>query len=319
MAWRVFIDGAHGTTGLELRDRLAGRDELELLQLPAERRRDPEARAELLNAADLVFLCLPDDAAREAVALLAPDNERTRVLDASTAHRTAPGWVYGLPELSAEQRRQIAAARRVAVPGCHATGFALLVAPLVAAGVLPPDQPLTAFSVTGYSGGGRAMIEEYEGQGPLPEALTSPRLYALGLRHKHLPEMQAICGLAHPPLFTPIVGSFRRGMVVSVPLWPSSLPRPVEPEEVHALYADHYADEPFVRVQPFPADAALDRGFLPATTCNGTNRVELFVFGHRDQLLLAARLDNLGKGASGAAVQCMNLMLGLPETAGLTA
>lgn len=316
----VFIDGRHGTTGLKIDERLSIREDIELITLPDAQRKDTEARAQCINAADIVFLCLPDAASRESVALLAEDNTRTRFLDASTAHRTHPDWVYGLPEKSPEHRKAIAHARKVAVPGCHASGFVLLVHPLVQAGLLPPNTPLSAYSLTGYSGGGKEMIAHYENGGnPLPEALKSPRMYGLGLDHKHLPEMQAQTGLSAPPIFTPVVGPFAQGMLVGVPLWPSWLTQAMTPEALTDFYRTHYAEQVFVRVMPTGAQGVSDAGFLPATACNGTNRVEIFVLGHNDQLFVAARFDNLGKGASGAAIQCMNLMLGQDEALGLVA
>ncbi|MEO8038701.1 MAG: N-acetyl-gamma-glutamyl-phosphate reductase [Betaproteobacteria bacterium] len=319
MTWKVFIDGRHGTTGLKIDERLADRDEIEVLAIPEDRRKDPAAKAAVINDADIVFLCLPDSASRESVALLAPANGKTRFLDASTAHRTHPDWTYGLPELDAGQRGRIRQAAKVAIPGCHASGFILLAHPLVAAGIVPADHPLTPFSVTGYTGGGKEMIASYEAPATLPDAMKSPRFYALGLKHKHLPEMQAISGLTHAPLFTPIVGDFAQGMVVAVPLLPRTLPKAVTPQSLQTFFADYYRGETFVKVMPFDSAPLLDNGFLPATACNDTNRAEIFVFGHAEQILLAARFDNLGKGASGAAIQCMNLMLGLDEARGLAA
>ena len=318
MSYKVFIDGRHGTTGLKIDERLAGRAEIEILTIPEAQRKDAAVKAEYINRADVVFLCLPDAASRESVSLLAAGNTRTRFLDASTAHRTDPDWAYGLPELNAGQREKVARAQKVAVPGCHASGFIMLMHPLVAGGIVPADYPASTYSITGYSGGGKEMIASYEEAGELGDAMKSPRFYALGLAHKHLPEMQKVTGLDAPPLFTPIVGNFAQGMVVAVPLLPRLLPRTPGPEDVHRLLAEHYKDQPFVHVMPLDATPALDNGFLPATTCNDTNRAELFVFGHRDQILLAARFDNLGKGASGAAIQCMNIMLGLSEDSGLS-
>jgi len=318
MTFKVFIDGRHGTTGLKIDERLAGRREIEILTIPEERRKDAAVKAEFINTADVVFLCLPDAASRESVALLAPGNTRTRFLDASTAHRTHPDWVYGMPELRG-QRERIKNSQRVAVPGCHASGFILLVQPLVAAGLIPADFPLSTYSVTGYSGGGKEMIASYETGKPLPDSMRSPRMYALGLSHKHLPEMQAVCGLTYRPLFTPIVGNFAQGMLVSVPLISRTLPGAPVAETLHARLCEYYADETFVQVMPFAGGNMLDQGFLPATTCNNTNRAELFVFGNGEQILLTARFDNLGKGASGAAIQCMNLMLGLDEATSLQA
>lgn len=318
MKYKVFIDGRHGTTGLKIDERLAGRTDVEILSIPEAQRKDPRVKAEYINAADAVFLCLPDAASRESVALLAPGNTRTRFLDASTAHRTHPDWVYGMPELHG-QRARIRASQRIAVPGCHATGFILNVAPLVAGGLMPADYPFSVFSLSGYSGAGKEMIAQYETPERLPDAMKSPRLYALGLAHKHLPEMTALCGLAHAPLFTPVIANVAQGMLVSVPLLPRLLPGKPGPEAVHAHLAAYYANETFVKVMPLGGTEGLEAGFLPATACNDTNRAELFVFGHAEQILLVARFDNLGKGASGAAIQCMNAMLGLPETTSLQA
>jgi len=319
MTWKVFIDGRHGTTGLKIDERLAGRDEIEVLSIPEAQRKDPAAKAAVINSADVVFLCLPDAASKESVGLLEPGNTRTRFLDASTAHRTNPDWVYGLPELDRGQRERIRKAQKVAIPGCHASGFILLARPLVAAGLVPADHPMTVHSVTGYSGGGKEMIASYEQPPTLPESMKSPRFYALGLQHKHLPEMKTISGLVHAPLFTPIVGNFAQGMVVAVPLLPRMLPKQATPASLHEFFAGHYRGETFVKVMPLDTAPVLDNGFLPATACNDTNRAEIFVFGHAEQVLLAARFDNLGKGASGAAIQCMNLMLGLDEARGLAA
>jgi N-acetyl-gamma-glutamyl-phosphate reductase len=319
MTYKVFIDGRHGTTGLKIDERLAGREEIEILTIPEDQRKDPAVKAEYINRADVVFLCLPDAASKESVGLLAAGNTRTRFLDASTAHRTHPEWVYGLPELNAGQRERIRNAQKVAVPGCHATGFILLAHPLVAAGIVPADQPFSTYSITGYSGGGKDMIASYETPVELPQSMKSPRFYALGLQHKHLPEMKVISGLAHAPLFTPIVGDFAQGLVVAVPLLPRTLAQPVDPQTLHRFFADYYQGETFVRVQPFGDASVLDNGFLPATACNDTNRAEIFIFGHGDQVLLTSRFDNLGKGASGAAIQCMNIMLGLDEGRGLAA
>lgn len=318
MKYKVFIDGRHGTTGLKIDERLAAREDVEILTIPDAQRKDPRVKAEYINAADAVFLCLPDAASRESVALLAPGNTRTRFLDASTAHRTHPDWVYGLPELHG-QRTRIRASQRIAVPGCHATGFILNIAPLVAGGLVPADYPFSVFSLSGYSGAGKEMIAQYETPAGLPDAMKSPRLYALGLAHKHLPEMTALCGLAHTPLFTPVIANVAQGMLVSVPLLPRLLPGKPGPEALHAHLSAYYADETFVKVMPLGGVEGLDAGFLPASACNDTNRAELFVFGHAEQILLVARFDNLGKGASGAAIQCMNAMLGLPETTSLQA
>ena len=308
--YKIFVDGSAGTTGLRILDRLAGRPELELVSLPEADRKNLDARAEACAKADLVFLCLPDAASREIVPLI-PAN--VRVLDTSTAHRTAPGWVYGLPEL-AGQRARIVEAARVAVPGCHATGFAVLAAPLVQMGLLPPDYPFTVTSLTGYSGGGKSMIADYRADGR-PAALDSPRSYGLGLHHKHLPEMQAVCGLAAPPAFVPVVADYYCGMQTILPLHMALAKAPAG--ELARALAGYYAGQSQITVHPL--GEVPENGFLASNALAGTDRLEIYCTASPDgsQILLAALFDNLGKGASGAAVQCMNLMLGLPETAGL--
>ena len=308
--YKIFVDGSAGTTGLRILDRLAGRPELELVSLPEADRKNLDARAEACAKADLVFLCLPDAASREIVPLI-PAN--VRVLDTSTAHRTAPGWVYGLPEL-AGQRARIVEAARVAVPGCHATGFAVLAAPLVQMGLLPPDYPFTVTSLTGYSGGGKSMIADYRADGR-PAALDSPRSYGLGLHHKHLPEMQAVCGLAAPPAFVPVVADYYCGMQTILPLHMALAKAPAG--ELARALAGYYAGQSQITVHPL--GEVPENGFLASNALAGTDRLEIYCTASPDgsQMLLAALFDNLGKGASGAAVQCMNLMLGLPETAGL--
>ena len=306
MTTHVFIDGAAGTTGLEIRERLTGRTEFTLITLDDAQRKDATARRAALNEADVVILCLPDDAAREAVALI--DNDRTRVIDASTAHRTAPGWVYGLPEITGHA--QVAGASRVSNPGCYSTGFIALVAPLVRAGLVAPETPLTCNAVSGYSGGGKAMIAEFE-SGTAP---TAWRTYALSLAHKHVPEMQAHCGLAHAPLFAPSVAILNRGRIVEVPLHLSALPGLPTPESLLVAWLHAYAGSPIVQVvQDF------DEATLTIERLSACDRMELFLFAGKDgaQARLVAALDNLGKGASGAAVQNLNILSGLNETAGL--
>ncbi len=306
MTKTVFIDGAAGTTGLEIAERLAGRREFSLLTLDDTRRKDADARREALNDADFVILCLPDDAAREAVAMIA--NDRTRVIDASTAHRVAPGWVYGFPEVSGHDA--VADAARVSNPGCYSTGFIALVAPLVRAGLLPADWPYICHAVSGYSGGGKALIERFEADGDI-----AWRGYALALGHKHVPEMQAQCGLAIGPLFSPAVIPAHRGMVVEVPLPLGVMPGAASPDALRTALADFYGASPVVVMGEAPNDGEM----LLRASDAGDDRIALFVFGNADasQARLVARLDNLGKGASGACVQNLNIMAGLPETAGL--
>lgn len=309
----VYVDGQEGTTGLKIHSMLAGRADLEVLSIAPDRRKDPMERARLLNEADVSFLCLPDDAAREAAALVT--NPRARLIDASTAHRTDQKWAYGLPELAPGHREHIAQSRRVSNPGCHATAFILLARPLMDAGLLPPDLTLSATSITGYSGGGKKMIEAYEAGGDAE--LDSPRPYALGLAHKHLPEMTLHSRLSSAPIFMPIVGPFLQGLTVSIPLDLTSLDSGVSGESLHNCLAGRYEHESFIRVMPLQDPETLVHGFFNTQRCNGTNRADLFVFANKTQAILMACLDNLGKGASGAAVQNMNLMLGLSETAGL--
>jgi N-acetyl-gamma-glutamyl-phosphate reductase len=312
---KVFIDGAAGTTGLEIRERLAPRTDLTVVQLDDAMRKDTAARKRALNDADAVILCLPDDAAREAVTLI--DNPGVRVIDASTAHRTAPGWVYGFPELAPGRYDAIAASKRVSNPGCWATGFLALVAPLVRAGLVAPDAALTAHGISGYSGGGKSMIEEFEKTDSPNFVETVARGYALQLTHKHLPEMMGHAGLAHAPVFSPYVGRYYRGMIVEVPLALWALPAKPKLADLHAALADAYKNRPLVEVAS-PAEAAAVKT-LDAELLEGTNKLRLYVFGNEaaGQARLTAVFDNLGKGASGAAVQNLNLMLGLPETAGL--
>jgi len=313
MPARVFVDGQEGTTGLRIHEVLAARADIEVLQIDPERRKDASERARLLNAADVAFLCLPDAAARESAALVT--NPRTCVIDASTAHRTDPAWVFGMPELAPGQRAALRQARRIANPGCHATAFLLLVRPLVDAGLLPADLPLSATSLTGYSGGGKKMIEQYQAGGD--PRLLSPRPYALTLSHKHLPEMMTHAGLTRRPVFQPVVGSFVKGLAVTVPLHLSLLPQGASAAALHRALEERYAEERFVRVMPLSDPATLADGYFDVQGCNDTNRADLFVFSGEDQAVLMARIDNLGKGASGAAVQCMNLCLGIDEGAGL--
>lgn len=313
MKHRVFVDGQEGTTGLRIHEVLASRDDIELLRIDADKRKDSAERARLLNAADVAFLCLPDAAAKEAAALVT--NPKTCLIDASTAHRTQPGWVYGLPELEAGQRERLRQSKRIANPGCHASAFVLLLRPLVDAGLVQANQPISATSITGYSGGGKKMIEQYQAGGD--PRLTSPRPYALKLTHKHVPEMTAHTGLAVRPAFMPIVANFYKGLSVHVPLHLAQLKAGMGAHSLREALAERYAGERFIRVMPLSDPATLEDGYFDVQACNDTNRVDLFVFASDEQALLIARLDNLGKGASGAAVQCMNVHLGLDEGLGL--
>ena len=313
MKYRAFVDGQEGTTGLRIHEYLAQRDDIEVLRIAADKRKDAAERARLLNAADVAFLCLPDAAAREAAALVT--NPKTCLIDASTAHRTAPGWVFGLPELAAGQRELLRTSKRISNPGCHASAFILLLRPLVDAGLVPADLPISASSITGYSGGGKKMIEQYEAGGDA--RLDAPRPYALTLSHKHVPEMMAHTGLTVPPVFMPIVGNFYKGLSVSVPLHLSQLKAGTTPEALQSVFRHHYEGERFIRVMPVRDPAALADTFFDVQAANDTNRVDIFVFANDTQAILMARLDNLGKGASGAAVQSMNVHLGIDEARGL--
>lgn len=315
----IFIDGEAGTTGLQIRARLERRDDVELVSIDPAKRKDAGERKRLLNAVDLAILCLPDDAAREAVSLI--ENPSVKVLDASTAHRTARGWVYGFPELTAGHRGMVAEAARVANPGCYPTGFLALVRPLVEKGVVAPGTALTVNAVSGYSGGGRGLIEAYESVSAVGGESAYPfGIYGLGFDHKHLPEMRVQAGLDSLPLFSPAVGHYKCGMLVQVPVPFGLMSKSASGLDLHRILAQHYEGERFVRVMPYQGEGALRDGkFLDPRATNGTNDMELFVFANdgQGQALLIARLDNLGKGASGAAVQNLNLMLGMAEQAGL--
>lgn len=315
---KVFVDGQYGTTGLKIHERLMARNDVELLSISEEHKKNPDIRVKLMNEADIVFLCLPDQAAREAVALIT--NSNTRVLDSSTAFRTDDEWTYGLPELSAFQREKIANASRVSVPGCHSTAFVLAVQPLVEKGILPRDYPVSSHSLTGYSGGGKALIEQHEATGvgdDYNNRLKHPQHYSLNLNHKHLPEMKKFTDLAFEPVFLPTVCDFYNGMVVTVPLVTRQLNNQPSLKEIHTVLTDYYQGETFVRVVPLEDTKGFSQHALDPTLCNGTNAAEIFILGNEEQVLLACRLDNLGKGSSGAAIQCMNIMLGLDEGVGL--
>ena len=312
---KVFIDGEAGTTGLQIRERLIGRTDLQLISIDPDKRKDAAARAEMLNSADAVILCLPDDAAVEAVSLVT--NPDTVVIDASTAYRTADGWAYGFAELDNEQRGKIAASKRISNPGCYPTGAIALTRPLVSAGILPPELPLSYNAVSGYSGGGKAMIAEFEDAAAANHTEVAYRIYGLSLAHKHVPEIQKHGGLLSRPIFTPAVGRYMQGMLVELPLHFSTLNGAPSLADIHAALASHYKGEQFVEVASLEEAKSLNT--LDPEGLNGTNRLKLFVFGSdtSGQARLVALLDNLGKGASGAAVQNMNIALGLKEDAGL--
>jgi N-acetyl-gamma-glutamyl-phosphate reductase len=310
----VFVDGQQGTTGLKIRERLNCRNDIDVIEIPEDKRKDPAAKAKILNEVDIVFLCLPDDAARESVSLIKTNS--VCVIDGSTAHRITRGWVYGLPELRQEQRTLIKKSQRITVPGCHATGFILMLYPLVARGIISPNYPVACHAVAGYSGGGRTMIGDYQSDNA-PDYIREPRPYALTLVHKHLPEMMQIVGLVRPPIFAPTVVDVYNGEIVSVPLVVEHLEKRVSAADVREILATYYDGERFIRVMPHPPDVHLKDGFLTFTDCNDTNDVDIFIFGNEDRILLSARYDNLGKGSSGTAIQDMNIVLGLPEETGL--
>jgi N-acetyl-gamma-glutamyl-phosphate reductase len=315
MTYRVFIDGEVGTTGLQIRTRLAARTDLTVVSLPEAQRKDPAARAEMINSVDAVILCLPDDASREAVNMI--ENNHVRVIDASTAFRTAPGWTYGFAEMSADQRQAVAQSQRLSNPGCFPTGFIALVRPLIEAGLVPADWPMTVSAVSGYSGGGKPMIAEFEDETSDSYSSVPYRIYAMGLEHKHVPEMQTHTGLTGRPLFAPSVGRYAQGMIVEVPLQLWAMPTLPQVSQLHEVLSLAYAGARFVQVASLAEAASIKT--LDPQGLNGTNQMKLFVFGNEatGQARLVALLDNLGKGASGAAVQNLNLMLGLEEGEGL--
>ena len=316
MKTKVFIDGKEGTTGLKIYERFKNRDDLEIMLIDEEKRKDKSERAKFINESDITFLCLPDKAAVESVSLIDKNNDHTKIIDASTAHRTDPEWAYGFPELSSAHREKIKNSSRVAVPGCYASGFISLVYPLVSAGIMPRDYPVTCHAVSGYSGGGKTMIAALE-NGDKPRECFSPRQYALTQNHKHLPEMQAVTGLEFKPMFNPIVDDYYAGMVVTVPIITRLLGGRYTASDIHKALSEHYKNEHFVKVMELGGTKTLSDGFLAANTLEGTNDMQIFVCGNDEQVLLCSRLDNLGKGASGAAVQCMNIMLGIDEKTGL--
>lgn len=307
---KIYIDGQEGTTGLKILERFKGRNDIELLRIDENKRKDNDERRRMINSSDFTFLCLPDAAAREAVAM-ADDN--VRIIDASTAHRTNPDWAYGFPELGKDFREKIVKSNRVAVPGCYASGFASMVYPLVKLGIMPADYPVSAHAVSGYSGAGKKAIAVYE-SADRPTDFDSPRQYALTQQHKHLPEMQEICGLEYAPSFNPLICDFFSGMVVSLPLHTRLLTKKYGADDIRKALTEYYANSFFVKVMP---DGEPKDGFIGSNNLSGTNNMEIFVNGNDERLIICSRLDNLGKGASGAAVQCLNIMMGIDEKTGL--
>lgn len=307
---KVYIDGQEGTTGLKILERFKDRNDIELLRIDEDKRKDNDERKKLINSSDFTFLCLPDAAAKEAVAMA---GDKVRIIDASTAHRTNPDWAYGFPELGKDFRSKIEQSNRTAVPGCYASGFISMVYPLVKLGIMPEDYPVTCHAVSGYSGAGKKAIAAYEGENR-PADFDTPRQYALTQQHKHLPEMQKICGLSYAPAFNPLVCDYFSGMVVSIPIFTRLLTKKYTPDDIRKALAEFYGDAYFVKVMPEgePAD-----GFIGANNISGTNNMQIFVNGNDERLILCSRLDNLGKGASGAAVQCLNIMMGIDEKTGL--
>ena len=310
---KIFIDGSEGTTGLRINERFENRDDIEIMKIPGELRKDPATIRKFINESDITFLCLPDAAAREAVSYV--ENENVIIIDTSTAHRTEEGWAYGFPELAPAFRERIRNGKRIAVPGCHATGFISMVYPLVQKGILPADYPVSSFSISGYSGAGKKTIAVYEDEGRDP-LLDAPREYALTQNHKHLKEMQAITGLARKPLFNPIISDYYSGMVVGLPLYREMLKGVSSLKEVQEFFAEYYRGEPFIRVMPFGYEEEIG-GFMSGNACSGWDGLKLCITGNDDRIIVNAWFDNLGKGASGAAVQCLNIVLGCEESRGL--
>lgn len=313
MKTKIFIDGSEGTTGLRIHERFAGRDDVEILPIASELRKDVGERKRLINESDITFLCLPDAAARESVSLI--ENENVRIIDTSTAHRTQEGWAYGFPELSGEFRERIAKGKRIAVPGCYATGFISLVYPLIRSDILPKDYPVATFAMSGYSGAGKKAIAVYESEDRAPE-FDAPREYALSQQHKHLKEMTKITGLQRTPLFSPMVCDYYSGMIVTLPLYTDLLNGKPSLQEVQEKLAAFYEGETFIQVMPLGKEEETN-GFLAGNARSGWDGLEIFVTGNEDRILISSRFDNLGKGASGAAIQCMNIVMGVDEKKGL--
>lgn len=313
MTTKIFIDGSEGTTGLRIAERFRNRDDVELMKISPDLRKDINERKKLINESDITFLCLPDAIARESVSLV--ENDNVTIIDGSTAHRTAEGWTYGFPELDSAQRQKLKESKRISVPGCHATGFISLAYPLISQKVLAADFPVSSYSLTGYSGGGKVRIAEYKDANRSKD-FDAPREYALSQQHKHLPEMKYITGLTREPLFTPIIADYYSGMVVSLPLYTEFLNGPKTAEEVHDFYCNYYAGEKFIKVMPFGSEKE-HNNFMNGNQCSGWDGLLIYVTGNADRVLINSQFDNLGKGASGAAIQCMNIKLGCAEEKGL--
>ncbi|MBO4747867.1 MAG: N-acetyl-gamma-glutamyl-phosphate reductase [Clostridiales bacterium] len=315
MKQKVFVDGSEGTTGLRIFERFQGRDDVELIKIDPELRKDPEERKRLINASDITFLCLPDVAARESAGLVDPDNDHTVIIDTSTAHRTEEGWAYGFPELSDKHLEAVKTGNRIAVPGCYASGFISLIYPLVAGGIIPKDYPVSAFALSGYSGAGKKTIAVYESE-DRPSELSSGREYALAQQHKHLKEMKAITGLSRTPLFSPIIDDYYSGMVVSTPFYADMLSKKMTPAELLEFYREYYAGKKFIKVAEADDETAAS-GFLAGNSLSGWDGLKIYVTGNEERIVVSSQFDNLGKGASGAAIQCMNLRIGCEEEKGL--
>lgn len=315
MKVKVYIDGSEGTTGLRINERFQNRDDIEILYIPSELRKDPEERRKYINASDITFLCLPDAAAIEAVSLINEDNDHTVIIDASTAHRTNEGWAYGFPELGPEFREKIKTGKRIAVPGCYASGFMMMVYPLIKMGVIGSDYPVFVTALSGYSGAGKKAIALYESDDKT-EDLYAPREYALSQQHKHLKEMKKIAGLDREPLFTPVVDDYYSGMIVSLPMYTHLMKDKKTPEELREMFAKYYEGQDFIKVMPFGSEAE-GNNFFAANAYSGRDDAQIYITGNEDRILVTARFDNLGKGASGAAVQCMNIVMGCADDKGL--
>ncbi|MCR4696622.1 MAG: N-acetyl-gamma-glutamyl-phosphate reductase [Lachnospiraceae bacterium] len=315
MKTKVYIDGSEGTTGLRINERFADRDDIEILKIDSELRKDPDERRKFINASDITFLCLPDAAAIEAVSLIDKDNDHTVIIDASTAHRTEAGWAYGLPELGKEFRDNIKTSNRIANPGCYASGFLMDVYPLIKQGYIGTDYPVCVNALSGYSGAGKKAIALYEAEDKRND-LYAPRMYALAQKHKHLKEMKAISGLDKEPLFVPVVDDYYCGMIVTFPIYTDLMKKKYSPEDIHKMFTEYFAGEKFINVMPFGSEEELS-SFFHANDYAGRDDAKIYITGNEDRVLVTSIFDNLGKGASGAAIQCMNIRLGLPEETGL--